>query len=351
MPAHTYDALLRTIQKRDIALVYYLHGSEDVLKDDAVRAIVDCVLEPSLRDFNFDQRSAGQLDPASVSALCNTLPMLAERRVVVLRDLEAWKRKARARAEFLRYLERPAAQTVVVLVQSSTEAAVDAEIAARAYTVDAAALAPERALRWLLREAAALELTLDADAAGHLLQCVGAELGALRGELRKLASLPAGTTLTRELVGELVGIRHGETMFDWRDAVLADEPGRAARLIEPVLAQSGNSGVRLVTLLGTSLIGLGLARAQHDRGLRGRQLEDAVFKSVMKVRPYGIGDWKVEVRRWAAAAPRWPARRIRAALAAALAADQSLKSTTVSDERGILVDLVMTVTIPFREAA
>src|SRR3954470_1827847 len=135
MSAHSMDSLFRSFHKGSLAPVYYFHGPEDVLKDEAVHAILDRVLDPSLRDFNFDQRSAGQLDAETVHTLCNTLPMLAERRVVLLRDIEAWKRKAAERSEFLRYLEHPSPDTVVILMQGSAEEGEDKELAKTAYTV------------------------------------------------------------------------------------------------------------------------------------------------------------------------------------------------------------------------
>ncbi|MGH7515359.1 MAG: DNA polymerase III subunit delta, partial [Gemmatimonadales bacterium] len=128
MPARTYDALLRSLPKGDLAPVYYLHGPEDILKDEAVEAILGLALEPGLRDFNLDQRSAGQLDPEAIFALCTTLPMMAARRAVVLREVEGWKRKPKTRAAFLKYLERPSVETVVVLVQGSTEEEPDRDL-------------------------------------------------------------------------------------------------------------------------------------------------------------------------------------------------------------------------------
>ena len=119
MPTQTYDALLRSLAKGELAPVYYLYGPQDILKDEAVQAILDRALDPGLRDFNLDQRAAGQLDPESIFALCTTLPMMADRRVVVMRELEGWKRKPKTRAAFLKYLERPAPETVVILVQGS----------------------------------------------------------------------------------------------------------------------------------------------------------------------------------------------------------------------------------------
>ena len=66
MPAHSLDVFLRSLPKGELAPVYYLHGPEDILKDEAIQAILNRALDPGLRDFNFDQRSAGQLDPEAI---------------------------------------------------------------------------------------------------------------------------------------------------------------------------------------------------------------------------------------------------------------------------------------------
>jgi DNA polymerase III subunit delta len=344
MPAQSSDNLFRSLQKGELAPVYYFYGAEDVLKDEAVRMILDKALDPSLRDFNFDQRSAAQLDAEDVHALCNTLPMLAERRVVLLRDIEGWKRKTKGRSEFLRYLERPSPDTVVIMVQSSSEEAEDKELARGAVSVRFDPLPPDRARKWLLREAGRLGVDLEIDAADHLVRSTDAELGALSSELSKLASLPAGTRLTVEAVGELVGVRHGETLWDWRDAVFDGDTARATTLLTPVLAQSGVSGVKLVTAMGTALVGIGIARAHYDRGVRGGALGAAVMKTLLSIRPFGIS-YKEEADRWSRWAPKWPNARIRSALRAARDTDEGLKNTTVSDERGLLLDLVLRMTV------
>lgn len=334
------ESLFRSLNKGSLAPVYYFHGPEDVLKDEAIQAILGKALDPSVRDFNFDQRSAGQLDAEMVHSLCNTLPMLAERRVVLLRDVEGWKRKTAGRAEFLRYLERPCPETVVILVQGSGEEDEDKELAKGAYTVRFDALPPERASRWVLHRAGKLGLALEPDAVEHLVRSVGSDLGPLASELAKLASLPADQPLTVEQVGELVGVRSGETQWDWRAAVLDDQSGRAVTLLPALLAQPGVTGVKLVSLLGTALVGVGIARGLYDKGMRGEALEDAVLKTLFKHRPAGLS-YKDEASRWSRSAPRWSPARLTAALRAALETDQALKNTTVSDERGLLTELVM----------
>ena len=351
MPAQTLDAFMRSLSKGDLAAAYYFHGPEDLLKDEALRALLDRVLDPSLRDFNLDQRGAGQLDADAVFALCTTLPMMAERRVVVLREVEALKRKPKVRGAVLDYLSRPAPDTVLVLIQGANDENEDKEIARCAVTVACEPLPEDRVLRWLERRAKGLGLDLPDDAARHLVRAVGGELASLAAEMDKLAALPAGEALTVERVGELVGVRHGETIFDWRDAVMEDRTGPAVHLIGPLLDQPGNSGVKLAAILGTSLIGVGVARSYQDRPLRGKALDDAVFRAIQRCRVFGLLSWSEEKTRWIRWAPKWPAERVTGALRAVLAADTALKGTTISDERGILTDLVLRMATSAKAAA
>jgi len=117
------------------------------------------------------------------------------------------------------------------------------------------------------------------------------------------------------------------------------------------LDQPGVTAVKLVTLLGTSLAGVGMARSHLDRGTRGGGLERLVFDRLRQLRLFGLPDWKAESTRWARWAGAWPAARVRAGLRAARDADVALKSTTISDERAILVDLVLRLSVRQAEAA
>jgi DNA polymerase III delta subunit len=199
--------------------------------------------------------------------------------------------------------------------------------------------------KWLERKAAASGIRFAPGASEHLLKCTGGDLGAIRLELEKLSALAGAEPITAEQVGDLVGVRHGETIFDWRDAVMDGDAGRGVRLLERVLEQSGMSGVKLVSLLGTTLVGLGVVRAAFDARPRAGALDRVAFDSLRGARPFGLLPWKDETLRWAQWAPKWPAPRLREALQAALETDRSLKSTTLSDERALLADLVMRLTI------
>jgi DNA polymerase-3 subunit delta len=349
MAALTLDALLRSLKKGAPDPVYLLHGDEDVLKDEAVRALLDAAVDPAARDFNCDSRFAADLDAETFNALVNTPPMLAERRAVVLRGVDQLgKRKSQLRDELVRYLGAPNPTTVLVLVNGAGEDP-DAELARRTTTVALAALEPERVPAWVTHHSAKLKLTLAPDAVDLLIAAVGNDLSGLARELEKLASLAVDRPATATDVTALVGVRRGETVHDLVEAALERNAARAAQLVEPVLEQAGMSGVKIVTLLGTHLVGTALARAERARG-SGR-LEDVVLRHLLAARPYGLRGYKDEAARWARWSGLWTAVELSAALRAALAADRALKGTTVTDDRGIVMHLVLGFATPRREAA
>ncbi|MDX2192186.1 MAG: DNA polymerase III subunit delta [Gemmatimonadales bacterium] len=344
-------ALRKALAARPPAPIYYVHGPEEVLKDETVQQLLDAALDPASRDFNLDIRSAQQLDPEQVVDLCNQLPMLAERRVVLLRDIEAWRRKTRGKTAFLAYAANPAAETMVVLVQGGDEKP-DADLAARSVSVLCDTLTPEKMAEWATARAAAMGITLGPDAATHLARAAGADgLGALRTELEKFASLPAGTPVTTALVEELVGVRSGETQYDWRDAVIADDTARALRLLRPVLAQAGVSAVPLLGLLGTTLVALQLVRARLDAGEPPARVTEQASVAFREAKAYRIGNFREVARHLVTCAPRWPAPRVRVALRAALEADQALKGTTIGGEVAVLELLILRLAGERRVAA
>jgi DNA polymerase III subunit delta len=349
MAALTLDALLRNLKKGAPDPVYLLHGDEDALKDEAVRALLDAAVDPPARDFNIDTRFAADLDAEALHALVNTPPMLATRRAVVLRGVD-WlgKRKSKVRDELIRYLGAPNPTTVLVLVAG---AEADPELGRGATVVTLDPLAPERVPRWISHHAAQLRLALAPDAVELLVAAVGNDLSALARELEKLAALAGDRTVTAADVTALVGVRRGETVHDLVEAALERQVARAAQLVEPVLEQAGMSGVKILTLIGTHLVGTALARAERDRGTSGARLEDTVFRQMLAARPYGLRGYKEEAARWVRWSERWTAAELSAALRAALAADRALKGTTVTDDGGIVTQLLLGFAVTRREAA
>jgi DNA polymerase-3 subunit delta len=335
-----FDSAYRKIRRGDLAPVYYLTGDEDVLKDELVALLLEQAVDPASRDFNLDVRSAGDLDGESLHALVETPPMLAERRVVVIRALEQWRRNARVWKVLERYVANPSPSTMLVLVHGAGQKP-HAELSRKAAHVVVGGLDPKRLARWVKLRAERAGFALEPEAATHLMDALGSELSQLAMEIEKLAAAAGESPMGVEDVANLVGVRRGETAHDWVGAVLERDVPRAIGMLESVLSASGVNGVRLVAGLGTALVGTRLARALLDAGTPARRVEQTLLQHIRKARPAGLGSWQTEAARWTGAAAKWAAEDIDRALDSAYEADRALKSTTISDEVGTLSDMLL----------
>src|ERR1041384_6852910 len=254
MGALSFDALLRSLKHGAPNPVYYLHGDEEVLKAEAVRAVLERAVEAGARDFNVDDRSAAQLSVETLRALVDTPPMLAPMRAVILRGVDQVKKTTNLYRELVRYVAAPNPTTVLVLVQGSGEDP-DTAIAREATAVAVLPLTPDRVARWMAHHAGRIGVSLEPQAAELLLELAGGDLGTIAQELEKLGALVArARPATRADVAAPPGVRHGETLADLIQAAFEHRAADAARLVEPVLEQVGMTGVRIVTALGTALV-------------------------------------------------------------------------------------------------
>ena len=343
------------IQSRSFAPVYYLHGDDDYLKDGAVRDLLEASIDPSTRDFNCEIRRASELDAQAVSSLLSTPPMLADKRAVVLRDVTALKKAARQQLD--RYLKRPAADTLLLLVSPAGTKA-DAAIAAASESLEFAPLTPERVRRWIAHHATTvLAVTIADDAAQLLQQAVGNDLHQLASELDKCASYALGVhvdmhaSLTAggdvraiidvETVSAVVGIRRGETVTDLLDAVARQDAAAAVTLVAHVLGQPKVTAVQVVMMLSTQAFALAYGRARRDAGIPTNRLPQEFFAFLKDTGGYPGRPWGEAASAWTKVTEQWSAAACEKAILLLLEADMALKETTVSNAEQILMSLVL----------
>lgn len=332
MPALLERAFRKSLQRGDFERVYYFHGDDDFLKEQSVRDLVAAAVDPSTRDFNLDIRSGAELDAETLGSLLGTPPMMAERRVVVVRDVAALRKDARAALD--RYLEQPAPDVVLILVAPAGEKAkVDKALESRAGTMEFAPLTGDRVPRWITHHVeTVLGATITPDAAELLQQATGNELAALAAELDKLASYAGGGTIDEAAVSDVVGVRRGETLGDFLDRVAARDVAGALSLLPHILAQPKTSAVSIVMALTTQMlaIGWGITRSRAD-----------YFELLKSGKAFPMRPWGEAARAWSAAERHWDDEAIDAALDALLAADIALKETRLSSDTQLLTNLVL----------
>jgi DNA polymerase III delta subunit len=270
--------------------------------------------------------------------------MMAAHRGVVVTEVEyLQQKKPKAqglRAAVLAYAAHPSPETVLVLVQSpGTDA--DAGLSRAVDSVEFGPLPPHRLEGWVRREAGKVGLTLEDGAIAHLQATVGDDLSALAAELRKLGAAVSDRPATIDDVADLVGVRHGETLHDFVDAVTGRRAVEAAAMVPRLLDGPGVTPVRLLGAVGTALVGVGLARALLDDGVRPGSVPGRIVQALRAARPWGLRDWDDEAAAWTRDAGAWTLAELDAALGELLRADRRVKNTKVATGGDILREAVL----------
>lgn len=195
MPTITPGEALKQIAAGDLAPVYLVLGDDDLEKAELAAAFEQAVDE-GLRAFNVERLDGAEATLRQVVEAAATLPMLAPRRVVVVRRAErclAPKRESRAAASdlaaFEQYLASPYPHACLVLVASGLDRRrrTTARLLEAATQVTGDELASVAdAERWVRRRVAAAGRSIDASAARFVAARVGPDLPRLRGEVDRL---------------------------------------------------------------------------------------------------------------------------------------------------------------------
>ena len=266
------------------------------------------MLAPGTRDFNVDRLEGDACTPAALEDALRALPVLAERRLVVLREPEARRRGGEPLLERLAALvpalPDPPASVLVVLAESPdgrarwvrafADPAARVECEAPRGTREVAAFAR--------REAARQGVELGAGAAEALAERIGAQLLLLRQELAKAALFAGpGRPVTAAHVAETATDAAEEPVWALTDAI---GEGRLADALE-LLARMQAAGAPAPAVLG--------ALASH-------------FRKLARLRAGGrVAAPPFAVRKLEAQSRRYALPRLRACLRALHETDERLK--------------------------
>ena len=200
--------VLGELSKGKVRPAYLLVGSEPLLRDDALAALEETVLGSGPRDFNLDRLEVGPATPGRLEEALATLPVMAERRLVVVRETEGRGAKLDANwgaviADFVASAGTDSPSVLVVVCSKADKRSKWVKaFADPAILVECEAPKKARELAgFLASEAKGQGVDLDPEAAALLADRVGPQLLLLRQEIEKASLLAgAGETVTRKHV-------------------------------------------------------------------------------------------------------------------------------------------------------
>jgi len=218
--------------------VYLLHGEEDLLIEQALAALLDRLIPPEERDLNLDVLRADEIGMTDLITRVDTLPFFGRRRVVVVKDVDAWK--AAEQERLAAYLEQGPPPSALILVAQGLDRRRKLYLVIR--RIGEIQEFPRMSVRqlpgWITDRAARAGRQLDPDAVEALVAMVGPGLRQLGLELEKLfAYVGERTRITRADVEAAVSRLSESTIFTLVDAIGGQHAGAALRSLMEILRE------------------------------------------------------------------------------------------------------------------
>jgi DNA polymerase-3 subunit delta len=328
----------------EVAPVYYLYGDTPRLREEILSALQKALFggADGGEAFNVDRLDASERSAQEIVDTANQLPVLAARRLVIVRGADQLLGRARpgrdpaggdgegaADGPLVTYFRTPSPSTCLVLIGEKPDARLRATraLAEAGILCDLSPPKDQALATWLQEEARRLGKRLRHDAATTLVAFTGNALETAAGELEKLALFVGEREeITSSDVEEAVKNREGALVWRFTDALKARDPQGALTALERYLRGFRRPEDALFPLLGTLRGELRMLLQAQEIGavrrLRGRALAKKLVEE-FKVNPY-------RAEKAAAAAERFSRAELRDALRALLGTDRRLKSSSLS---------------------
>ncbi len=268
-----------------------MSGDEPFLREEALRQIMEAHLEPATRDFNLDQLRGAEASADALASLFATPPLMANWRLVVVRDAQGLTPRARSVIEAA--AATPPSGLVLILsasIPAGSQAAFYRTLERNSTAVEFAPLGSLDAPPWAVERAVTLHgVELELDAARALVAAVGTDLGTLAAELDKLAG---GSRDRRRIslddVTDLVGVIPRVNRWTWVELVGDRRLDEAMRQL-PTLMGAGENGVGLVIAIGAQLLRVALVVSGGEATLE---------RALPRTQPTLVRKLVAQARRW-----------------------------------------------------
>jgi DNA polymerase III subunit delta len=288
----TPEEAIKRAEKGDLLPVWLLVGEERLLRDQALDAIVKASLAGGLPEFNTDRFTAGEADVEKMLGATRTVPMMAKRRVVVVRGLERWDGSSSeattddgpsGRAlppldRIAEYAKAPIDSTCLILVANKLDGRRKLVTMAKKdkFIVDCAVLDARALPGWIRERAKAKGHDLPGDVAELVAEIAGPDLSYLDDVLERLSLyVGKGNPLTEDAVAVCVTrVRLADT---WKlvDAASTKDLGKVLTLFADVY-DPRDRGLPLIGAIAWSLRQLLKLQSALAQGLG---LDDAARKA------------------------------------------------------------------------
>ncbi|MBR1523430.1 MAG: DNA polymerase III subunit delta [Lachnospiraceae bacterium] len=273
------------VKNRTFSPVYLIYGEEAYLKDNYRKSLIKALVSPG-DNLNYSFFSGGGTDPGEVLSLAQTLPFMAEKRVVQVIDSGFFKKSD---DDIVDYLEKPSPDTVLLFVESEVDKRGRAFKAASkaGYVVEAAKYDAKKLPQWVAAGFKRYEKKVKRETVDLLIDRVGTDMTALDMEIAKLSSYAGDRDIvTSEDVTELVSRSPAFNVFQMIDAIADRRLNRAVGIYYDMLAEK-ESPFGILALMERHYRGLLVVKDMNERKADPAEIAKGAGIPAFAVSKYG----------------------------------------------------------------
>ncbi|MGN1015336.1 MAG: DNA polymerase III subunit delta [Butyricicoccus sp.] len=245
------DMLKRDLQCHEIGQLYLIGGEESYLKEHYLKRLLDEVLDDTFRDFNLEEFEGNSVSLEQLTNAIDSYPAMAERRVVVLKDLDVFKAPAALKEELPNILSDLPEYICLIIYYDTIELKPDKRT--KLYTLinkigciaDFSQLERHDLIPWVRRRVSAQKRHISDDTCDYLLFLCGTSMTNLVTEIDKACAHSATDEVTRKDIDAVCSKVLDAVIFDLTDAITAARFERALTLVGDLVAQKNEPIVLL----------------------------------------------------------------------------------------------------------
>lgn len=289
--------IINDVKNGNFAPVYLLMGTEPYYPDLVCDEIIKYALTDSERDFNQTVFYGLDTDAGTVASECRSYPMMAERRLVVVKEAQSMK----TLEDLATYASDPMESTVLVILMHGASAdkrrALYKNVQKKGVVLVSDALRDYEMPQWITSFYKSRGLDIEPAAAALLAEYAGTDMSRIMLETEKMQkNLPEGTVRVNAAdIEKNVGISRQFSIFELTKALSYMKAEKALK----IAAYIGN-GPKFMLLLATAPLYTHFYRILKYEAalLKNPAMSKADRAKLLGVNPYFMEEYDVAVRNY-----------------------------------------------------
>ena len=328
------QTLKEEIRQGEPARLYFFYGEETFLLHHYLKQLQRVIIDPLTESFNFHKLTAETFDMRSFADCVENLPMMAERTMVVVDEIDIFKLNEADRERMIDIISDIPDYCTVVFTYETTPFKPDKRFKKLWETVDKYGTLVEfqkqsqrDLVSWITRHFAASGKRIAPDLCMYLIDITGGTMTALSGEISKICAYSGIDEIRKSDIDAVVEPVLDAVVFQMTDLLGQGEYGAALLKLQQLLKMQ-QEPIGILGAIGGHFRRLGTAKTLLDNGKTSSDL--------MKL--YGLADYPA--RKTMSAAGRFSANFYKKATELVMESDVQMK-TSFDDATRILEVLIL----------